>query len=315
MGVRKRKERRIHFNYTTQSIQIIIIIMGLMPHFRRFVQYKMLFGRLVSVRGINIVRHTQQRQSIRGYCEKIERPEAMNKDKSTKIDFKKKAVGPISWFNLGVSGILMGVLMGFYYYARNLKEEALRKERKKAIGKAKIGGSFELTDHNGNSCKSEDFLGKWVFLYFGFTHCPDICPEEMEKIAEVVDELKAKAVEKYGEVVPLFITVDPRRDGVKEVKEYVKEFHPDMVGLTGTEEQIKQACKAYRVYFSAGPEDEDEDYIVDHTIIVYLINPDQEFVDYYGQTKDKDQIVASTQLHMARYHSEHGGILSSLVSK
>ena len=259
--------------------------------------------------------HTQQRQSIRGYCEKIERPEAMNKDKSTKIDFKKKAVGPISWFNLGVSGILMGVLMGFYYYARNLKEEALRKERKKAIGKAKIGGSFELIDHNGNPCKSEDFLGKWVFLYFGFTHCPDICPEEMEKIAEVVDELKAKAVEKYGEVVPLFITVDPRRDGVKEVKEYVKEFHPDLVGLTGTEEQIKQACKAYRVYFSAGPEDEDEDYIVDHTIIVYLINPDQEFVDYYGQTKDKDQIVASTQLHMARYHSEHGGILSSLVSK
>ena len=239
----------------------------------------------------------------------------MNKDKSTKIDFKKKAVGPISWFNLGVSGILMGVLMGFYYYARNLKEEALRTERKKAIGKAKIGGSFELIDHNGNSCKSEDFLGKWVFLYFGFTHCPDICPEEMEKIAEVVDELKAKAVEKYGEVVPLFITVDPRRDGVKEVKEYVKEFHPDLVGLTGTEEQIKQACKAYRVYFSAGPEDEDEDYIVDHTIIVYLINPDQEFVDYYGQTKDKDQIVASTQLHMARYHSEHGGILSSLVSK
>ena len=314
--MRKRKDRRIHFNYTTQSIQIIIIIMGLMPHFRRFVQYnEMLFGRFISVRGINIVNHTQQRQSIRGYCEKIERPEAMNKDKSTKIDFKKKAVGPISWFNLGVSGILMGVLMGFYYYARNLKEEALRKERKKAIGKAKIGGSFELIDHNGNPCKSEDFLGKWVFLYFGFTHCPDICPEEMEKIAEVVDELKAKAVEKYGEVVPLFITVDPRRDGVKEVKEYVQEFHPDLVGLTGTEEQIKQACKAYRVYFSAGPEDEDEDYIVDHTIIVYLINPDQEFVDYYGQTKDKDQIVASTQLHMARYHSEHGGILSSLVSK
>ena len=123
--------------------------------------------------------------SLRFYSEKIDRPDGLNKDKP-KIDLKKKAVGPISWFNLGVSGVIIGVLMGFYYYARNMKEEALRKERKKAVGKAKIGGRFELTDHDGNPCKSEDFQGTWVFLYFGFTHCPDICPEEMEKIAEVV---------------------------------------------------------------------------------------------------------------------------------
>ena len=125
---------------------------------------------------------------VRNYCEKIDRPASLNQHKSTKID-KKKAVGPISWFNLGASGVIIGVLMGFYYYARGLKEEALQKERKKAIGKARIGGRFELIDHNGKECKSEDFLGKWVYLYFGFTHCPDICPEEMEKIAEAVSWL------------------------------------------------------------------------------------------------------------------------------
>jgi len=238
---------------------------------------------------------------VRYYSEKLDRPKGLDDQKKTGIDLKKK-VGPISWFNLGVSGVLIGVMMAFYYYARNLKEEAIAKERKKALGKAKIGGTFSLIDHHGNPAKSEDFLGKWVFLYFGFTHCPDICPEEMEKIAEVVDDLSTKASE-YGEVQPLFITVDPRRDGVKEVAEYVKEFHPKLIGLTGTEDQIKEACKAFRVYFSAGPEDTDEDYIVDHTIIVYLINPEMEFVDYYGQTKDKDMIVNSTMLHMAKYKS------------
>jgi len=251
----------------------------------------------------------------RYYCDKIERPTGMNKDKSTKIDLKKKVVGPISWFNLGVSGVLVGVMMGFYYYAKNMKEDAMRAERKKAIGKAKIGGKFDLVDHNGKPCKSEDFEGKWVFLYFGFTHCPDICPEEMEKIAEVVDDLQAQVGDKYGEVQPLFITVDPARDQVKEVAEYVKEFHPKLIGLTGTVEQIKEACKAYRVYFSAGPKDEDEDYIVDHTIIVYLINPDMEFVDYYGQTKNKEQIVTSTMLHMARFQSDKAGGLGALFSK
>jgi len=237
---------------------------------------------------------------VRFCSDKIDRPKGMD-DQKPKIDLKKK-VGPISWFNLGASGVLVGIMMAFYYYARGLKEEAIAKERKKALGKAKIGGTFDLIDHNGNPAKSGDFLGKWVFLYFGFTHCPDICPEEMEKIAEVVDDLSVKAAG-LGEVQPLFITVDPKRDGVKEVAEYVKEFHPRLIGLTGTEEQIKAACKAYRVYYSAGPEDDDEDYIVDHTIIVYLINPDNEFVDYYGQTKDKDMIVSSTMMHMAKYKS------------
>jgi len=233
--------------------------------------------------------------------EKIERPSGMGKKETGKSGGAK---GPISWLNLAVSGVIVGVMLAFYYYARNKKEEAIEKERRKAMGKAKIGGAFELVDHNGKLTKSEDFLGKWVFLYFGFTHCPDICPEELDKLGEVVDKLSIKAKD-LGEVQPLFITVDPQRDGVTEVGEYVKEFHPRLIGLTGSEEQVKAACKSYRVYFSAGPKDEDNDYIVDHTIIVYLIDPNGGFVDYYGQTKDADMITNSVLMHMAKFNNLH----------
>jgi len=231
--------------------------------------------------------------------EKIERPSELNNQKPKKVAGKG---GPISWFNLGASGVVVGIMMAFYFYARDMKEKEAAKERKRALGKAKIGGTFELVDHNGKAVKSEDFLGKWILLYFGFTHCPDICPEEMEKIAEVVDHVSLQSGDP-DVVLPLFITVDPKRDGVKEVAEYVKEFHPKMVGLTGTEQQIKDACKGYRVYYSAGPEDDDEDYIVDHTIIVYLLDPEGQFVDYYGQTKNKEMISNSVLLHMAKFNS------------
>ena len=103
------------------------------------------------------------------------------------------------------------------------------------------------------------------------------------------------------EVVPLFISVDPSRDGVKEVKEYIKEFHPRMVGLTGSEEKTMEACKSFRVYYSAGPSDQDDDYIVDHTIIIYLIDPEGQFLDYYGQTKTADMISTSVLLQMTKY--------------
>lgn len=224
---------------------------------------------------------------------------------------KQQRQGPLNWRGFLVLSLAFGGLGGAYAYLRALRVKEQEIERKREVGKASIGGPWNnLIDQDGNVKHSSDFHGKWILLYFGFTHCPDICPDEMEKISEATDILAAEANdsklqnEGVAEVLPLIITVDPLRDSASAMKEYCQEFHPKMIGLTGTEENIKKACQAYRVYFSQGPSDEDDDYIVDHTIITYLVDPDGNFVDYYGQRKTAKEMAHSVKIHMLRFFNQ-----------
>ncbi|KVI11449.1 Copper chaperone SCO1/SenC, partial [Cynara cardunculus var. scolymus] len=138
-----------------------------------------------------------------------------------------------------------------------------------SVGKAAIGGPFNLLDHDGISVTEKDFKGKWTLIYFGFTHCPDICPDELQKLAAAIDKIKGKA---GFEIVPVFISVDPERDTVEQVREYVKEFHPKLIGLTGHPDEIKKAARAYRVYYMKTEEEgsDGSDYLVDHSIIIIM---------------------------------------------
>ncbi|XP_061438621.1 protein SCO2 homolog, mitochondrial [Rhineura floridana] len=195
------------------------------------------------------------------------------------------------------SGILAAWL---YMRAEKSQKEKLR--RIKELRKVAIGqGDFQLVDHTGRPRSKADFKGSWVLLYFGFTHCPDICPEELEKMSRVVELLDKE--DQLPRVQPIFITVDPERDNAEAVAKYLQDFHPRLLGLTGTPEQVREAGRAYRVYASTGPKDQDGDYIVDHTVIIYLLSPDGLFMDYYNRYKTEEQIAKSIKGHMDSYKS------------
>jgi len=213
---------------------------------------------------------------------------------------KKKSLILLSWKSVAVSFIFGGALLMLLAKMKNEKKESQKRQRKQQIGKMAIGGPFELIDQNGKLVKNTEFLGSWMLIYFGFTHCPDICPEEMDKMCEAVDLVEQVDI-KGAKLAPLFITVDPERDDVKAINKYLKDFSPKLRGLTGDKKQIEQVTKAYRVYFSSGPKDEDNDYIVDHTVIMYLVDPEGNFVDYFGQNKTAAEVATAIAIHMGTY--------------
>ncbi|XP_049633610.1 protein SCO1 homolog, mitochondrial [Suncus etruscus] len=210
--------------------------------------------------------------------------------------------GPVSWKSLAITFAVGGAVLAGMKYLKKEKTERLEKQRQRSIGKPLLGGPFSLTTHLGEAKTDKDYLGQWVLIYFGFTHCPDVCPEELEKMIQVVDEIDN--IPTLPNLTPLFITIDPERDTKEAIANYVKEFSPKLVGLTGTKNEIDQVARAYRVYYSPGPKDEDEDYIVDHTIIMYLIGPDGEFLDYFGQNKKNAEIAGSIAAHMRQHRKK-----------
>ena len=183
---------------------------------------------------------------------------------------------------------------GIVAYYDHLKKDKLRSMAAAGAtaGAASVGGPFALVDSKGAPFTQDSLKGAWSLLYFGFTHCPDICPDELEKVAAVTDAL---AAEHGVAVTPVFVSVDPARDPPPVVGAYVAEFHPRMVGLTGSEAAVKEAARAYRVYYAKAGVDptRPDDYLVDHSIITYLLAPDAKFVTFYGRNVEAGPMTAS----------------------
>lgn len=205
--------------------------------------------------------------------------------------------GPISWAMFGLVGVAAAAAVSYYSIERERRmEEALGKIV--TIGKPAIGAPWSLIDLNGKLVTEQDFAGKWTLLYFGFAHCPDICPSEMAKIAKVMDTIKKENPQLANQIQPIFVSVDPARDTIRALKEYAQDFHPSYVFLTGTPQQVQQMAKKYRVYVSKADETEDGDYLVDHSIVVYFHDKQGELHDLFTQSMKPSDIVEKVTYHM-----------------
>jgi cytochrome oxidase Cu insertion factor (SCO1/SenC/PrrC family) len=155
-------------------------------------------------------------------------------------------------------------------------------------GKPAIGGPFALTDQDGRTVTSDSLKGKPTLIYFGFTYCPDVCPTSLLLMENAIEKLGPDAAKKVNLV---FITVDPERDTPAQLAQYVPSFHPRLIGLTGTAEQIAAVQKAYRVYAKKVADDKSSaGFTFDHTSIMYLMDPKGQYVAHFTHATPVDRI-------------------------
>ena len=156
-----------------------------------------------------------------------------------------------------------------------------------------VGGSFRLTDHNGRPITDQDLKGQPFLVFFGFTHCPDVCPTTLFEVSEIL-----RALGGGGERVrALFVTVDPERDTPEKLKDYLSSFDPRLIGVTGDEAAIKAMEKTYRVYAKKVPLDAGG-YTMDHTAIVYLMDKDGRFVAPFNMKRRPAEAAADLRRYL-----------------
>jgi len=137
-----------------------------------------------------------------------------------------------------------------------------------------IGGPFELVDSSGKTVRWSDFDGQYRIVYLGFTYCPDACPTDLARSGAGLRMFEAEHPELGAKVQPIFISVDPERDSPAVVGEFVSNFHPRLIGLTGTPAQVEGAVAAFKVFAEKAPPDDDGNYMVNHSTVTYLFDPD-----------------------------------------
>lgn len=188
---------------------------------------------------------------------------------------------------LAFAGLLTGAALGFIA----LRATGPSIDGQSTVsGKPLVGGPFSLVDQTGKRVTDQNYRGRYMLVFFGYTNCPDVCPAGLQVMSAALDKLGKRA----DDIVPVFITLDPAQDTPERIATYVKAFSPRLVGLTGSESEIAATAKAYRVYFQKVPDDKDPSrYTIDHSAIFYLMGKDGSLVAPIAHTNDVDQLAGA----------------------
>jgi len=184
---------------------------------------------------------------------------------------------------------LLAALAGFVVANRSGGNAAAQCDAGQVAGE--LGGPFTLVSETGETVTSDEVITKPSLLYFGYTFCPDVCPLDTVRNAEAVEAL----AERGFEVRPVFISIDPARDTPEALDAFTANIHPDMLGLTGSAEQVRAASQAYRTYFKRHDDGDDEFYLVDHSTFTYLVLPEEGLAGFFRRELSGDQLADRVQ--------------------
>jgi cytochrome oxidase Cu insertion factor (SCO1/SenC/PrrC family) len=162
-------------------------------------------------------------------------------------------------------------------------------------GHGTIGGPFTLTDSAGKQRSDSEFRGKLIIVYFGYTYCPDVCPADLMAITQALDALGPAA----DGVQPIFITVDPERD-TKVLKDYVGAFHPSLIGLTGSPDDIRKVANAFKAFYVKVPDERGGDYSIDHAGVIYLMGRDGEYLGFTPPQTSAQRLTEILRKYLAK---------------
>lgn len=179
--------------------------------------------------------------------------------------------------------LVLGFTLGLELFRSNTPNNCSEGQ----IVSGSIGGPFELVDGNSNTVTDKDIINKPSIVYFGYTFCPDVCPFDVARNVAAIDILDEQGID----AVPVFVTIDPKRDTPKVIADFAAAYHPKLIGLTGSIEQVKAAADTYRVYFKLH-DSEDDNYLIDHSSFTYLMFPENRFADFFHRDITAEEIAA-----------------------